>query len=167
MGFDLVPIHDAITARVKETLPNAPVKEDTFPDDETPARDVHMQLIPYIILRYGPLRKAYGTGESVAGVRHDNYFGTVDVMAIAPQGRMARRLFDVLVDCLIGFDPGGGGSISLEGSSSNFAVSSNEARPTQMVCMVRMKFPVNGVSVGEPISAGFGVAPFGQGDFGA
>lgn len=152
MGLGLVPLHDAITARVKATLPNTPVHEDTLPDEVMPQRDADMQMIPYIVLRYGPLRKAYGTGEALAGVRHDNYFGTVDAMAVAPTGRMARQVFDILVDCLVGFQPGGGGSISLEGAASNFVVSSNEARPTQMVCMVRMKFPANGVNVGQPMA---------------
>lgn len=152
MALSLVPSHDAITARVKAVLPNTPVFEDTLPDEVMPGRDADGQMIPYIILRFGPLRKAYGTGEAVAGVRHDNYFGTVDVMGIAPTGRMARQLFDILTDCLVGFAPGDGGTISLEGSASNFVVSSNEARPTQMVCMVRMKFPANGTSVGEPMT---------------
>lgn len=152
MGVALTPIHDTITARVQSVLPNTPVIEDMFPDEVMPERDTNMQMIPYIILRYGPLRKAYGTGEAIAGVRHDNYFGTVDAMAAAPTGRMARMVFDILTDCLLGFDAGGGGAISLEGAASNFVVSSNEARPTQNVCMVRMKFPVNGVSVGEPLT---------------
>lgn len=153
MGLSLVPLHDAITAHVKATLPNTPVEEDTLPDDVTPQRDTNQQMIPYVILRYGPLRRSYGTGSAVAGVRHDDYFGTMDLMTVAPNGRMARRMFDILTDALIGFNPGGGGEIHLEGSASNFVVSSNEARPTQMVCMVRLKFTVNGVNVGEPITA--------------
>lgn len=152
MGFALVPLHEAITARVESVLPNTPVYEDTLPDEVTPPRDAFQQLVPYIILRYSPLRKSYGTGEAVAGVRHDNYFGTVDAMTVAPTGKMARMMFDIVIDCLLGFDPGGGGQISLEGAASNFVVSSNEARPTQMVCMNRLKFPVNGVSVGEPMT---------------
>ena len=152
MGFELVPLHDAIHARVSSVLPNTPIHEDTLPDDVMPGRDVHNQMIPYIILRFSPLRKGYGTGEALAGVRHDNYFGTVDVMTSAPTGRMSRLLFDIVIDCLLGFNPGGGGQISLEGAASNFVVSSNEAKPTQMVCMNRLKFPVNGVAVGEPMT---------------
>ena len=150
MSLDLVPLQDAITLHIKTVLPNTPVKEDTYPDEETPPRDVNMQLIPYVILRYGPIRR--GFGGAVAGPRHDNYYGTVDVMAIAPQGRMARRLFDVVIDSLIGFEPGGGGSVTTEGSASNFVVTSNEARPTQNVCMIRLKFSVNGTNVGEPLT---------------
>lgn len=152
MGLELVPLHDAITARVQSVLPNTPVFEDTLPDEIMPQRDEHAQMIPYVILRYGPLRKGYGLGEAVAGVRHDNYFGTVDVMTVGPTGRMARQVFDIVTDCLVGFEPGGGGSIHLEGSSSSFVVSSNEARPTQMVCMIRLKFPVNGVNVSAPMT---------------
>ena len=167
MGFELVPIHDGITARVKAVLPNTPVFEDMPLDEISIPMDPKAQMIPYVVLRYGPIRKAYGTGEALAGVRHDNYFGTMDLMTVAPTGRMARQMFDLLTDALLGFDAGGGGSISLEGAASNFVVSSNETRPTQLVCMVRLKFPVNGVSVGEAVAAGFGVAPFGQGDFGS
>ncbi len=152
MGFALTPIHDNITAWVASQLPNTPIYEDMLPDEVMPERDANLQMIPYIILRYGPLRKGYSTGEAIAGARHDNYFGTMDAMTCAPNGRMSRQMFDILTDRLIGFDAGGGGSITLEGAASNFVVSSNEARPTQMVCMVRLKFPVNGLSVGEPMT---------------
>lgn len=147
MAFNVAELDAAITAHIRSSMPSYEVKEDTFPDDEYPARDANGQVKPYIIMRYGPLRKAFG-GSAVAGVRHDNYFATLDAMAIGPTGNIARRVFDVLCDRLIGFNPGDG-EISLEGSGSNFAVTSNESRPTQNVCMVRMKFPVNNTNVGE------------------
>lgn len=152
MGLSLVPLHDAVTSHVKATLPNTPVFEDMPLDDVAIPRDNFNQMIPYVILRYGPIRKSYGAGSAVAGVRHDNYFGTMDLMTVAPTGRMARQVFDILTDALLGFDPGGGGQISLEGAASNFVVSSNEARPTQMVCMVRLKFPANGRDVAKPMT---------------
>lgn len=150
--FALVPIHDTLTAKAKTILPNTPVHEDMPLDEVSPQTDQRGQMIPYVVLRYGPIRKAYGTGEAIAGVRHDNYFGTFDLMTVAPTGRMARQMFDILTDAYIGFDAGGGGTVSLEGAASNFVVSSNEVRPTQFVCMVRLKFPMNGVNVGVPLT---------------
>jgi hypothetical protein len=152
MALQVTPIHDAILARVKATLPFTPIFEDTVPDEVSIPSDTNLEFKPYGILRFGPLRPSYGGGWAVAGPRHDDYNSTVDVMAVAPTGRMARQLHDVMMDCLIGFAPGGGGTITSEGSGSNFVVSSNEVRPTQMVAMARLKFPVNGTSVGEAMA---------------
>lgn len=146
----LVPLHDAITAHVKALLPLTPVEEDTMPDEHQPPVDANMQLIPYVILRYGPLRKSPGPG-GMASIRQADYYGTIDVMTVAPVGRMAREMLDIVQDSLLGFDAGGGGEMHLDGAASNFVVTSNEARPTQMVCMTRMRFMANGRNVGQPI----------------
>jgi len=150
MAFDLVSLQDNITAHVRALLPNTPVIEDSLPDDVQVPRDENQQMIPYIILRYSPLRmNAYGGG--IAGVRHGDYYANVDVMTSAPVGRMARMLLDVVSDALIGFDPGDGGETQLEGGASQFVVSANEVRPTQFVCTVRMRFVVNGKNIAAPL----------------
>jgi hypothetical protein len=150
MAFDLVRLQDNITAYLQALLPNTPVIEDSLPDDVQIPRDAQDQMIPYIILRYSPLReRAYGG--SIAGARDGDYYGNVDVMTAAPAGRMARQLLDVVSDALIGFDAGDGGETTLEGGASQFVVSSNEVRPTQFVCTVRMRFVVNGKNVAAPL----------------
>lgn len=150
MAFDLVSLQDNITAHVRSVLPNTPIIEDSLPDDVQVQRDENDQMIPYVILRYSPLRsRAYGGG--IAGIRYDDYYANVDVLTAAPVGRMARQLLDVVCDSLLGFDPGDGGETALEGGASQFVVSSNEVRPTQFVCTVRMRFVVNGKNVAEPL----------------
>jgi hypothetical protein len=152
-GLSLVPIHDAITAYVESLLPNTPVEEDTLPDEMVIPRDEFGQMKPYVILRYGPIRRTPGRSGSLRGPRHDDYYGTMDLMTCAPTGRMARQLFDILTDRLMAFEPAGTGPITLEGAASNFVVNANEVRPIQKVCMVRLRFPANSTNVGEYIPA--------------
>lgn len=153
-GFNIVETQDDIVARVKFILPNHPVLEDTLPDDTALPRDENGQLIPYVVLRFGPIR-AKRREKSMMGPRHDGYFGTVDVMCVAPNGRMARLANQIAIDGLIGYKPNNGteplSPRSDEGDPSQFVVSSNEARPTQMVCSTRLKFGVNTRNVGVPI----------------
>jgi len=152
--FDLVTTHDDITAYVKTVLPNTPVEEDTLPDEAVVPKDENLQMIPYVILRYGPMRRTPGRSGSLGGPRHDDYYGTMDLMTCAPNGRMARRMFDILTDRLVGYEPAGSnGPITLEGAASNFVVNANEVRPIQRVCMIRLRFPVNSSNVGEYIPA--------------
>lgn len=151
-GVSLVPIHDDITAYVKSLLPNTHVEEDTLPDEMVVPRDEFGQMKPYVILRYGPLRRTPGKSGSVGGPRHDDYYGTMDLMTCAPTGRMARQIFDILTDRLLGYVPEAtAGPITLEGAASNFVVNANEVRPIQKVCMVRLRFPANAKGVGEYI----------------
>jgi hypothetical protein len=151
MGFALVPLTDAITATVESYLPGYAVYEDTLPDEASITVDpTTAQMVPYIILRYSPLRESIGSG-SIAGVRYGDYYATMDIMTCAPAGRMSRQMLDIITDHLLGFNPGGGGEMKLEGGASQFVVSSNEARPTQFVCTVRMRYNVNGNDVGSPM----------------
>lgn len=151
MGFALTPLTDNITATVEAYLPDYDVFEDTLPDEVSIEVDPTTDLmVPYIILRYSPLRESIYSG-AVAGVRYGDFYATVDVMTCAPVGRMARQMLDIITDKLMGYNPGGGGEMKLEGGASQFVVSSNEARPTQMVCTVRMRYNVNGTNVGEPM----------------
>lgn len=149
-GFDIVALQDAIVEKVKLTLPNTIVFEDTIPDDANLPRDENGKLSPYVYLRFGPI-KAARRGKSFMGPRHDEYFGTLDVASVASNGRIARRMEQVLVDALIGFRPDGVNPMSLrsdEGDPSQFVVTSNEARPTQNVASTRMRFGANTVNVG-------------------
>lgn len=151
-GFDIVGLQDIITAKVKDTFPNTLVLEDTIEDDRAIPRDDNGKVTPYFILRFGPI-KAKRREKSFRGPRADGYFGTVDVIAIAPQGKISRRMNAAMVDRLIGFKPDGVNPMGLrgeEGDPSQFVVASNEARPTQNVCSTRMQFAVNTKNIGAP-----------------
>lgn len=150
MGFNTVEQQDAIVARLKEALPNTPVLQDTIEDDRVLMRDLNLKMVPYQVVRFGPM-KASRRDKSFMGPRHDGYFGTVDVIAVAPNGRIARDINQWQIDALLGFRPDGTNPMSLrsdEGDPSQFVVASNEARPTQNVASTRMKFTINNKDVG-------------------
>lgn len=154
-GLDIVLLQDAIADEVRAFLGvDTLVLEDTIPDDSTLPRDPNtMKMIPYVVIRFGPIRPGY-TGKSFKGPRYDEYYGTCDLMAVAPNGRSARLLNAILVDHMIGFKPDGVSPIGMRtdaGDPAQFVVSSNESRPTQMICSTRLRFTVNSVGVGERI----------------
>lgn len=142
MAFNTIEVQDAITAEIERVLPNHEVIEDGILDDANLLRDVNNLLVPYVIARYGPLRRKY-LGYSIAGSRHDDYYSTVDIMVVAPKGRMAREGLMILTDALIGWKPDGTSEMIIEGGSSDFVVMSNEARPSAFVASVRFRFGVN------------------------
>lgn len=159
MGFNITEQQEAIVAQLKAILPNTPMFEDTIEDDASIPRDENGKLISYQIVRFGPM-KASRRDKSFRGPRHDGYFGTVDVIAVASKGGNARRINEVQVDALLGFRPDGTNPMSLrsdEGDPSQFVVTSNEARPTQNVASTRMKFTINNKDVGEGPVQGAGV----------
>lgn len=151
-GLDLYSYQEAITAQVKALYPGYTVLEDTLEDDRALTRQPTGKMGAYIILRYGPkLPKSPRRGKSFAGPRHDEYYATVDVMAVANKGKIARRLCDAVTNDLIGFRADGVAPMTIQddgGMFAAFVVSSNEARPTRSVASQRMRFNVNGVNVG-------------------
>lgn len=149
-GLDLPAYQDAIVAEVKRLYPTHDVIEDTLEDDRPLHRDLTGKMPEYIILRFGPMMPKR-QGKSFRGARHDEYYGTVDVMAIASKGTMARRLGNAVMTDLLGFRPDGNSGLTLQddgGMFAAFVVSSNEARPTRSVVSHRMRFNVNNVNVG-------------------
>ena len=150
-GFDIVALQDAIVDKVKATIPNTVLFEDSIPDDESIPVTTDGQIIPYVVLRFGPVRPSY-TGRSLRGPRLDEYWASCDIVAIAGKGRIARRLNAGLVDTLIGFKPDGISPMQMRtdaGDPAQFVVSSNESRPTQYIASTRLRYTVNGASPGS------------------
>lgn len=151
-GFDLVALQDNIVAHVKSLVPGTTVLEDSIPDDfSLPMEGV--KLKPYVVLRFGPLRPSY-SGKSMRGPRHDEYWASCDVVAIAGNGRVARQLNAGLVDALIGYKPDGVSPMQMRtdaGDPAQFVVSSNESRPTQFIASTRLRYTVNSTNVGAPV----------------
>lgn len=150
-GLDLVAYQEAITARVKELYPQFEVIEDTLEDDAIIERDPRGKMPEYIILRYGPMMPKR-RGKSFKGTLHDEYYGTVDIMAIASKGNIARKLCNAVMTDLLSFSPDGASTLSLQddgGMFAAFVVSSNEARPTRSIASQRMRFNVNNANVGK------------------
>lgn len=149
-GLDLVSYQDAITAEVIRLYPGYTVIEDTLEDDRTLTRDLTGKMPGYIILRYGP-KLPKRRGKTFRGAKHDEYYATVDVMAVASKGRIARQLCDAITNDLIEFRPDGVAGITIQddgGMFAAFVVSSNEARPTRSIASQRMRFNVNSRNIG-------------------
>lgn len=151
-GFDIVSLQDAITTQVKSLVPDTLVLEDSIPDDfQLPMEGTKIK--PYVVLRFGPLRPSY-TGKSLRGPRHDEYWASCDIVAIAGNGRTARLLNAGLVDAMIGFKPDGVSPMQMRtdaGDPAQFVVSSNESRPTQFIASTRLRYTVNSTDVGAPV----------------
>lgn len=143
MGFDLVSIQDEITRLIRVALPNTVVDEDGVLDDENLKRDPSGQLIPYVVPRYGSIRRS-PNGRSLSGVRRDEYYSTVDVSCVAPRGRMARQMLDVITDALIGARPNPV-EMAPEGLPDNFTIMNNVGRPTAFVASLRFRHGADAV----------------------
>lgn len=149
-GMDLVSYQDAITNEVKRLYPGYTVIEDTVEDDRTIERDPMGKMPAYVILRYGP-KLPKRRGKTFKGALHDEYYATVDVMAIASKGRIARVLCDAITNDLLQFRPDGVAPMSIQddgGMFAAFVVSSNEARPTRSLASERLRFNVNNRNIG-------------------
>ena len=153
-GFNIVDIQDVITAHVESIVPSTLVLEDSIPDDFSPPVDSNNKLVPYVVLRYGPIRPSY-TGKSIMGTRYDEYWASVDVVAISANGRVSRKLNAGLVDGLLGFKPDGVSPMTMRtdaGDPAQFVVSSNESRPTQYICSTRLRYTVNGTNIAASVT---------------
>lgn len=150
-GLDLYSYQEAITAHVKSLYPDYNVIEDTLDDDYVLQRDPMGKMPAYIILRYGPMMPVR-RGKSFAGPRLDEYYATVDVMAIGSKGNIARRLSAAVTQDLLGWSADGFAHLTLQddgGMFAAFVVSSNEARPTRSIASQRFRFPINTNNVGK------------------
>lgn len=150
-GLDIVAYQDAITARVRELFPDWEVIEDTLEDDRVLKRDMDGKMEGFYVLRYGPIMPKR-RGKSMKGNLHDEYYGTVDVMGVAPKGRIARQMAATAATHLLPFKPDGVAAMSLQddgGMFAAFVVSSNEARPTRSIASQRLRFNVNNRNIGQ------------------
>lgn len=151
--MNMIEQQDEILAHVKTLIPDTPVYEDMVPDDESLPMDEEQNLIPYVVVRFGPLRPSY-TGKSFGGPGMDEYWASTDIVAIAPTGRTARVLNYALVAQLIGWCPDGISPLTQRtdaGDPAQFVVSSNESRPTQYVASTRLRYTVNASGVSESL----------------
>lgn len=151
-GFDAVTTQDSITTYLKTIFTNTPIYEDGLPDDAEPAVGTDMQLTPYIVLAYGPMRPTGGaTGRGFGGARWDDYFATLDVDVYAPTGRMCRLMLQSVLDTLVGWVPTDSSPISIEGNIRNFVYSETATLPTTFQCSARLRYALNTTGIGQPI----------------
>lgn len=150
-GLDLFGYQEAITAQVEALYPDYDVIEDTLDDDAVLYRDFGLKMPAYIILRYGPMMPKRH-GKSFAGPRFDEYYSTVDLMAVGSKGKIARRLSAALAVDLLGWKPDGVAPMTIQddgGMFAAFTVSSNEVRPTRSLASTRMRYNINTNNIGK------------------
>lgn len=150
-GLDLFEYQLAITDHVTARYAAYEVLEDTVEDDAILYRDFNGQMEAFIVLRYGPMMPKR-RGRSFKGGTHDEYYSTVDIMAIASRGDIARKLCNHVMTDLLTFKPDGNAAMTLQddgGMFAAFVVSSNEARPTRSIASQRLRYNVNNVNVGQ------------------
>lgn len=150
-GLDLVSYQEAITNYVKAMYPDKLVYEDTLEDDNIMTRDPRGKMEDFIVLRYGPMMPKR-RGKSFKGNLHDEYYGTVDIMAIGSKGNIVRKLCNAVMLDLLQFRPDGVSPMGLQddgGMFAAFVVSSNEARPTRSIASQRLRFNVNNTNIGR------------------
>lgn len=151
-GLKVLEYQDTITDYITSLYsPRFEVIEDSLDDDEILERDMNGKMEAFIILRYGPMMPKR-RGKSFKGAMYDEYYGTVDVMAIANKGRKARYLASAIMVDLLGFKPDGTAPMELQddgGMFAAFVVMSNEARPTRAIASQRFRYTINGTDVGH------------------
>jgi hypothetical protein len=148
-GLNLFAVQEIIEAYIKEEFPNYNVYQDDVLDDEAILK-IDNKAKPYIILSWGGLERNLA-GTSFAGVRHDEYFSSVDVIVAAPTGKQARMALNVILDRLIGWKPINGGAMTPFGGIATSIVNNTAGRPHIYLASGRLEFAMNSQNVGEYI----------------
>jgi hypothetical protein len=148
-GLNLFAVQEIIEAHIKEEFPNYNVYPDDVLDDEAILK-IDNKAKPYIILSWGGLERNLA-GTSFAGVRHDEYFSSVDVIVAAPTGKQARMALNVILDRLIGWKPINGGAMTPFGGIATSIVNNTAGRPHIYLASGRLEFAMNSQNVGEYI----------------
>lgn len=146
-GLDLISVQDTIASHVTSTFPNYEIKEDYILDDEQLLK-LDNRLKPFIVLRWhGLIRSA--NNASFAGARYDEYSSAVDIIAVAPNPRIARQVLNHVLDGLIGWQVPGGSQLTPFGGESVAAVADYNGKPHVYLAVNSLTFQVNSDGVGS------------------
>lgn len=148
-GLNLFAVQEIIEAHIKAEFPGYQVYPDDVLDDEAILK-VENKAKPYIILSWGGLDRNLAA-TSFAGVRHDEYTSSVDVIVAAPTGKQSRMSLNVILDRLIGWKPTGGGAMTPFGGIATTVVNNSAGRPHVYLASGRLEFAMNSENVGEYI----------------
>jgi hypothetical protein len=146
-GLDLVTVQDAILAHIVSSLPDYEVKEDEVLDDEYLLK-IDNNVKPFIVLRWGGLLRS-PVNTSFAGVRHDEYSSSVDIVVVAPEPKIGRRALNYIMDTLIGWKVPGGSQLTPTGGEAVIPVSEYNAKPHIYLAINSLSFQVNSTAVGS------------------
>lgn len=148
-GLNFIAIQDAISAHIRAEFPGYDVYDDVVVDDEFIIK-IGNKAKPYIVLNWGGLNSNAFSG-SFGGVRHDEYFSTVDVVVVAPTPRQARLSSNIIIDRLIGWKPAGSSPMSPSSGTDVLVIQNTNGSPDIYIATTRLQYAVNAENVGAYI----------------
>jgi hypothetical protein len=149
-GLDVFTTQESISAYVRQQFPNYVVYDDIILDDEFIIKQGN-KVKPYIVLQYGGLNDS-GTAGSFAGVRHDEYYSTVDLCVIAPTPNQARRGLNALQNVLLGWTPTDSTPMRITSGMDILGIPNSSNLVTVYLASVRMAYNVNTTDIGAYIA---------------
>lgn len=148
-GLNLFALQEIIEAHIKSEFPGYEVYQDDVLDDEAILK-IDNKAKPYIVLSWSGLSRNTAA-TSFAGVRHDEYTSSVDVIVAAPTGKQARMALNIILDRLIGWKPTGGGAMTPVSNLATAVINNSSGRPHVYLASSRLDFAVNSEDVGSYI----------------
>lgn len=140
-GINLVSLQDEIAAHIASEFPNYEIVQDEVLDDEYILR-VKNNVKPFVVLEFGGLGRDT-RGASFAGVRHDEYYSYVDLAAVAPTPRIAKRVLNMFLDNLIGHRISNGAQLTPVNRIDTFAVRDSSGAPHLYLSIGGLEFRFN------------------------
>lgn len=149
-GLNIITTQESISAYVRSQFTNYVVYDDIILDDDYIIRQGN-KVKPYIVLQYGGLNNSPTNG-SFVGVRHDEYYSTVDLCVIAPNPNQARRGLTALQDTMLGWKPVDSTPMRITSGMDILGIPDNSGAVSVYLASVRMAYNVNTTDVGAHIT---------------
>jgi hypothetical protein len=149
-GLNLITTQDSISDYIRAQFPNYTVYDDMILDDDFIVKQGN-SVKPYIVLEYGGLRNS-ATAGSFVGVRHDEYYSTVDVSVVAPTPKQARRSLNVIEDSLIGWKPADSTPLVPEGGMDVLGIPNMSGSIVVYLASIRLRYGINTTGIGAHIA---------------
>jgi len=140
-GINLISLQDEIYNHVVAEFLNYEIVQDVVLTDEYILK-IDNKVKPFVVLQWGGLQRD-GANASFAGVRHDSYYSTFNVVAIGPNPRIAKRVSNMFMDRLIGYKTSQGSELTPVGRAVDFAVSDSNSVPHLYLAVNSLSFRFN------------------------
>lgn len=136
MNYTVNPqdMQDSIEAFLATEYPGTPIIPDGMPDMDDDDRIQKFQsgkIKPFIILWFSTIRRS-NSGRSFSGYKLDSHYASVDIVVVASDPTVGRKLMNEVSDRLVGFQTVGGGKLyksrSLWGQNRSVDMNSKPSR---------------------------------------
>ena len=149
-GLNFIATQDSIEAYINQEFSGYKVYDTDVVDDDFIIK-LGGKVKPYIVLNWGGLNNSPTAG-SFVGVRHDEYYSTVDVSVIAPTSKQARLALNIILDKLIGWTPADSTPMALDGGMDSLPIPDYNGKPVVYLATQRMRYNINTTNIGAPIA---------------